>query len=230
MIISICLLSRGNISQGLNILEKLFLSIKNDESKRKLSVYPKIKNHLISLYNLLSMISWRDENNKEKFLMLTQKALNLDENNYDCHARMALYEYRNGNILTSRKHVKRCRRINPRHPCTLFDQAFFCILDKKYDSAANSYKKLEQGNVDGLMAFEVALFLEEEYKKNSKEIGFLFAAGFVNSQFVGHKEIGLKQLKQFCKLAKDKTEYKDFYNKTTEIIEDYKRKAKEIRN
>ena len=50
------------------------------------------------------------------------------------------------------------------------------------------------------------------------EIGFLFAAGYVNFKFVEHKEIGLRQLRQFCKLARDRTEYKDFYNKAYAII------------
>ena len=217
-IIAICLLSRGNVAGGLNILEQLFFKMKDDPLKRKLSIYPKVKNHLISLYNLLSFVAWREENNEDKSMMLANKALNLDENNYDCNARMALYEYLNGNILGSRKHVKKCKKINPRHPCTIFDQAFFYILDKQYNLAAKRYKKLETCNVDGLMAFEVVFFLEEEYKKNKMEIGFLFAAGYVNFKFVEHKEIGLRQLRQFCKLARDRTEYKDFYNKAYAII------------
>lgn len=221
-IIAVCLLSRGNVAAGLNILERLFFKIKDEPLKRKLSIYPKVKNYLISLYNLLSIVAWREENNKDKSRMLANKALSLDENNYDCNARMALYEYLNGNILGSRRYVKKCKKINPRHPCTLFDQAFFYILDKKYDLATKRYKKLETCNVDGLMAFEVAIFLEEEYKKNKMEIGFLFATGYVNFKFVEHKEIGLRQLRQFCKLSIDQTEYKDFYNKAYAIINEHR--------
>jgi len=226
-IIAICLLTRGNIGKGLNILEDLFIRIKNDPIRKKLLICPKIKNHLISLYNLLGIIAWKEEKNKTKSVELANKTLALDENNYDSHARLALYEYQEGNIPESKRHVRRCRHIYPKHPCTIFDQAFYFILEKKYSNAAIAYKKLNQATVDGLMAFEVANFLEEEYSKKKKEIGFLFAAGFVNTKFVPHTKLGLKQLKEFCRLSENKAEYIDFYNLAKGSISNY---SKELPN
>lgn len=222
-VIAICLLTRGNIGKGLNILEDLFIRIHNDPIKKKLLICSRIKNHLVSLYNLLSIIAWREEKNKIKSVELTKKTLALDENNYDSHVRLALFEYQEGNIPESKRHVKRCRNINPRHPCTIFDQAFYFILERKYGKAAATYKKLNQTIVDGLLAFEVANFLEEEYRKKKREIGFLFASGFVNTKFVPHTKLGLKQLKDFCRLAENKQEYIDFYNITKGILSNYSR-------
>jgi len=224
-IIAICLLSRGSISRGLTILEELYLQMKGgDSSKRRLSIYPRVKNHLISLYNLLSIIAWTEEKNLDKSAVLCKKTLSIDENNYDAHVRLAIYEYRNNNLLGSRRHVRRCRNINPRHPCTIFDQAFFFILDKRYDRAADMYKRLRRVSVDGLLAFEVANFLEEEYLKNKKEIAFLFAAGFVNTEFVGHKQIGLRELRSFHRLARGREEYRDFYNIAQPILDSFRKK------
>ena len=149
---------------------------------------------------------------QKKSVELTGKMLVLDDNNYDAHARMALYEYLEGRLPESRRHVKRCRNIDARHPCTIFDQAFYYILDRKYDKAAGRYKKLNQSEVDGLLAFEVSNFLLEEYLRKKEEIGFLFAAGYVNVKFVGHTELGLVQLKRFCKMAEGRSEYTEFYN------------------
>lgn len=223
-VIAICLLTRGNIGKGLNILEDLFIRINNDPVKKRLLICPKIKNHLISLYNLLGIIAWREEKNKAKSVELAKKTLALDENNYDSHIRLALYEYQEGNIPESKRHVKRCRNINPRHPCTIFDQAFYFTLERKYSNAATAYKKLNQAIVDGLLAFEVANFLEEEYFKKKKEIGFLFASGFVNTKFVPHTKLGLKQLKEFSRLAEGKVEYIDFYNLAKGTIGNYSKK------
>lgn len=216
--ISICLLTRGRVNYGLNVLEDLYRKACANPIKRDLFC-SKIKNHLISLNNLLATKAWREEKNKEKAIFFSNRTLVLDENNYDCHARLALLEYLNGNIISSWRHVKRCRRIDPRNPCTLFDQGFLYILDKKYDKAMGRYRKLEHSLVDGLLAYEVAVFLDEEYKKNSFEIGFLFASGFVNYKFVIHKKVGLEQLKRFMKLAEAKNEYSDFYNKAKAIID-----------
>jgi tetratricopeptide (TPR) repeat protein len=177
---------------------------------------------LISLYNLLGIIAWREENNKTKSVELARKTLALDENNYDSHLRLALYEYQEGNIPESKRHVKRCKHISPRHPCTIFDQAFYFILERKYSNAAIAYKKLNQATVDGLIAFEVANFLEEEYFKKKKEIGFLFASGFVNTKFVPHAKLGLKQLKEFYKLAEGRKEYIDFYYLAKGTISNYR--------
>jgi len=223
-IIAICLLSRGSIKYGLNILEELYSIMRADIGKHKLKIYPKIRIHLLSLYNLLSIVAWREERNMDKSIVLINKMFRLDENNYDGHLRMTFYEYLKGNLLGSRKHFRRCKNINPRHPCTLFDQAFFYILDGEYEKATKAYKKIEGSTVDGLVAFEVAYFLEEEYQKNNKEIGLLFAAGFVNTQLVGHKEIGIKQLKKFCSLAKGKSEYNDFFNKAQGILQQYRKR------
>ncbi len=226
-IIAICLLTRGRVNYGMRLLEDLYTQICSNPKKKFLQICPRLKNHLISLYNLLANKAWREEKDRKKAALLSQKTLSLDENNYDCHARLALIEYLNGNIISSRRHVKRCRNIDPRNPCTLFDQAFYYILDKKYDKAMARYRRLEHLLVDGLMAFEVAVFLEEEFRQNRKEIGFLFAAGFVNYRFVVHKEIGLEQLRRFLKLAKGKAEYEDFYNKANAMIDSVNNKAGE---
>ncbi|MDD5135971.1 MAG: hypothetical protein PHN63_01330 [Candidatus Omnitrophica bacterium] len=220
-IIAVCLLTRGNINNGLNILEDLFASLHNDGIKKKLLIYPRIKNHLIALYNILSIVAWKEEKNREKSIALTRKILALDENNYDGHVRMALYEYQEGRITASKRHVKRCRRIDPRHPCTIFDQAFYYILDRNYEKAAATYKKLNNALVDGLVAFEVANFLEEEYLNKKDELGFLFGAGYINIKFVDHKQLGMHQLKKFCKLCEGKNEYIDLCNLAKGTIANY---------
>ena len=80
------------------------------------------------------------------------------------------------------------------------------------------------------MAFEVANFLEEEYMKKRKEIGFLFAAGFVNTRFVPHAKLGLKQLKEFCRLAESKAEYIDLYNLAKGTLSNYSKKLSNAHN
>lgn len=224
-VIGVCLLSKGEIKKGVLIFEDLFKRL-NCAEKRKTQIYAKVKNHLISLCNFISVIEWAEMRNKKTSRIYAEKVLAIDDNNYDCHARIALYDYLDGNLLGSRRHVKRCETIDRRHPCTLLDKAFFCILDKKYKSAAKIYKRLSNMPVDGFMAFETAAFLEEEYEKK-KEVAFLFGIGMLTLQFVGHNEYGITRLKEFLELAKGHKEYEDFHGKAEALMISVEKRADE---
>jgi len=215
-ITGVCLLSKGDIKKGVLIFEDLFQRI-NCVEKRKLQIFAQVKNHLISLCNFISVVEWAEMRNRKASRLYSEKVLAIDDNNYDCHARLALYDYLDGNQLGSKRHVKRCEKIDRRHPCTLLDKAFFCLLDKKYKSAAKIYKRLSSMPVDGFMAFETAAFLEDEYEKK-KEIAFLFGIGMLTLQFVGHNEYGVARLKEFLELAKGQKEYEDFYGKAEALM------------
>ena len=221
--VGVCLLSKGDIQRGVLIFEELFRRL-NCAEKRKLQIFNRVKNYLISLCNFISVVEWAEMHNRKNSRIYAEKVLAIDDNNYDCHARLALYDYIEGNVLGSKRHVRRCESINRYHPCTLLDKAFFCLLDKKYKSAAKIYKRISSMPVDGFMAFETAAFLEEEYEKKG-EIAFLFGIGMLTIQFVGHNEYGTARLKEFLMLAKGRKEYEDFYGKAEALMAGIKKKV-----
>lgn len=216
-----CLSTVRNIDyllRSVDIFEKLNAQLqkrKEDKSFPNLFIVKQnVRSFLLNSYDILMSVYYRDKN-LEKAIEYATKTIKLDENNFSAHQRMALYQWLNGNKILAEKHTKRASKIKPTDPMPKFNKAFFYFDEKNYKQALKQYKKIKApGEV---VILELVEFLENEHEKNPDNLGFLFAAAWINIRFAD-RESGIKELSNFTEKAKGKNEYELLLNESKNIL------------
>ncbi len=154
------------------------------------------------------------ENKTEEWKKILERMLQIDITIPAVHINLARLYYLGGNIQQARFHTNQAEGLTPGHPWVLLNKAFFSVLDRKFDKAAKFYEELsEKFGEKGIQCnpLEVALFLEDEWRNKKDNLGFLFAAGFINYYFAD-KRRGWIQIKKFIrKIGDSSKEYAPLY-------------------
>ncbi|MDR4504077.1 MAG: hypothetical protein MRK01_04690 [Candidatus Scalindua sp.] len=116
--------------------------------------------------------------------------------------------YLRNDIQNSKMYTDEIKKADKYNEIYHFNSAFFGIWNKNYQSALFFYKEtLKQGrNISPYIVTKVIAFLDERKTNNPQELAYDFAIGFLNYHF-SQKKIGNRELKDFVKKAKNKTEY-----------------------
>ena len=116
--------------------------------------------------------------------------------------------YLTNDIKDAKMYTDQIKKIDKHNEIYFFNNAFFSIWNKNYHSTLFFYgetikkgRKISRGIVT-----QVVAFLDERKTENRKELAYDFAIGFLNYHFI-QKKIGSRELKNFVKKAKHKTEY-----------------------
>ncbi len=139
-------------------------------------------------------------------------------NDQDAHILLGYSLWKNGQKKDAKECADKLWRLNPGSPPGRINKAFFSITKKQYKIALKQYKTLRTlgiGNVESLWSIE---FLNEEYKKNNSELGYLFGSGFL-SIYWGEKEMGLADLKKFAEQSTGISEYVEMRNCALGILQ-----------
>lgn len=141
---------------------------------------------------------WNHLKDLDRAIKYADKAIKIDENNFNAHQNMAVFQWLKDNKDGARYHTDRAWHIIPGHPLPRFNRAFFLICDKKYEQGLEQYKRIEYvGNTN---IVDVIEFLEKEFEKHRNNHGLLFVAGWLNVQYADQVR-GTAQLKEFLELS-----------------------------
>lgn len=142
--------------------------------------------------------------------------------------RLALICYKLGDIGSSKRYTSRAEEISKGNLFTLANEAFYALIELKWDTALSKYKKFETVPSVPFNVLESIAFLDEEYIK-TKNKGLLFAIGFFNILFVDRKE-GRKTLESFIKRVKTQPEFSRMISYARHIVsKDIERKSRKVR-
>ncbi|MCQ9206183.1 MAG: hypothetical protein NG737_07735 [Omnitrophica bacterium] len=157
-------------------------------------VKQKTRSFLRDAYTLLLIFFWNRLKNLDKAIEYADKAIKIDENNFDAHQNMAKFQWLKGDKDKARFHTERAWHIRPGHPLPRFNKAFFFIYDRKYEPGLKQYKKIKY--VGDTNIVDVIEFLEKEFEKFKDNLGLLFVAGWLNIQYADQVR-GTSQIKEF---------------------------------
>lgn len=225
-IVAICTTLFRGINEGIFVFEKLCEKIKNKEGLLKNNSSRRLKD----LYSFQG----RDLIIKRKFLpgiLMLEKAYALDENDCFVLANFALAKFKTGDEDGAEKMSEKLLQNNTNFPIAHLDGAFFRLRNKKYKSALRHYIIAANQRPDPAILLDVIGFLSKELDKDSKEVGYLFARGFLkrllNSNNPDETKVGesnyVEDFLAFINRA-DKTLYKDMI----ETVEKYILKVSKI--
>lgn len=157
-----------------------------------------------------------DFNRYKMAVIFYEKVLDMDPNNLPVCTHLAKLYYLLGDIDNSKKYTAHAEVIQKGNLFTLANEAFYALIELKYDTALSKYKKLEIVPSVPFNVLETIAFLDDEYIK-TKNKGLLFAIGFFNILFVDRKE-GRKNLQSFIKRVKKKQEFNNMIHYARHII------------
>jgi hypothetical protein len=201
-IVGLCLLLWRDTERCVDVFEELHSCLQQGpplSDKRRVTFLKRFDQIFIEALDLRTMYLFQGGKMQECKKCL-ERMLEINYAIPGAHINLAKLCYLEGNMGDARYHTNQADRLVPNNQLSLLNKAFFAILDKKFEKANDLYNKLI-APVDWSMScntLEVALFLEEEWKKHKDNVGFLFAAGFVNYHFAD-KRRGKLQLKNFIK-------------------------------
>lgn len=202
-ILGACLATVPNIEyllKSVHIFEKLQSLLK--ERRQDINFpnlqFIKRKTHLflLELYTFIMIYYWNNLKDLDNSIKYANKIIEIDENNFNAHQNMAVFQWLKGKKDDARFHTKRAWRIIPGHPLPRLNKAFFFLCDKKYELALKQYKKIEY--VGDTNIIDVVEFLEKEFEKYPNNLGFLFAVGWLNFHYADQIR-GINQLEEFLK-------------------------------
>ncbi|MFA5172850.1 MAG: hypothetical protein WC435_00400 [Candidatus Paceibacterota bacterium] len=197
----VCLATIPNVDyllKSVDIFEKLQAILK--ERKQDIDfpnlqiVKQKTRSFLRDAYTFLLIFYWSRVKNLDKAIEYAEKAIKIDENNFEAHQNMAVFQWLKGNKDLARYHTERAWRIIPGHPLSRFNKAFFFIYDRKYEQGLKQYKKIQY--VGDTNIVDVIEFIEKEYEKFRDNLGLLFVAGWLNIQYADQVR-GIVQIQEF---------------------------------
>lgn len=151
----------------------------------------------------------------DKAIEYADKAIRMDENNFNAHQSMALFQWLKGNKDKAHFHTERAWRIRPGHPLPRFNKAFFLIYDRKYEQGLKQYKKIQY--VGDTNIVDVIEFLEKEFEKFEDNLGLLFVSGWINIQYADQVR-GTAQLKTFLEKSKSDASYSILRDEVRKIL------------
>lgn len=201
-ILTICLTLRNNFDMAIEICEKLQANVRtlDNMAKKIFGVFIERTLQLLEeLYRIKAeAYRWRNNSNIEKLYL--DKMLDINYNSYPAHISIARWYYKNGQEQKAREHNNTAEKLQPKNPLSKLNYAFFSLVDRKFEKAAELYTEIKKENYDSRIVLGVVEWFDEEYEKNKHNLGLLFAGGFFNFYLLDPKR-GEKQLKKFMKLA-----------------------------
>ncbi len=112
------------------------------------------------------------------------------------------------------------KKVDRHNEIYLFDNAFFGIWEKNYNSVLFIYGEIlkRRKKITPNIVTKVIAFLDERKTENPQELAYDFAIGFLNYHFI-QNEIGRQELKEFVEKTKNKTEYKEMVLNATLLLD-----------
>ena len=200
-----CLATIPNVNyllKSVDIFEQLQTILK--ERKQDINfpnlqvVKQKTRSFLRDAYTFLLMFYWGRVKNLDRAIEYAEKAIKIDENNFNAHQNMAVFQWLKDKKDLARYHTERAWRIRPGHPLPRFNKAFFFIYDRKYEQGLKQYKKIQYAGDTNVV--DVIEFIEKEYEKFGDNLGLLFVAGWLNIQYADQVR-GTTQIQEFITKA-----------------------------
>lgn len=116
-------------------------------------------------------------------------------------------------IKAAKEYTKEISTVDKHNEIFILNRAFFGIFEKNYASALYFYKEIiKKGRSVNLKTItDVITFLDERKSEDPNEFAYYFAIGLLNYRF-WQEQMGIKELRKFVKLAKNKAEYREMIN------------------
>lgn len=220
--LGVCLATVPSISyllKSVDIFEKLDLILKERREDINFPnlkfVKQKVRAFLRDSYNFLLMFYWGQHKNLNEAIGYAEKAIKMDENNFIAHQNMAVFRWLKGQKELAEYHTKRAWHIRPGHPLPRFNKAFFFINDRKFESGLKQYKKIEYAGDTNIV--DVIEFIEKEFEKTPNNLGLLFVAGWLNTQYADQVR-GVAQLQDFLLKSDSQQEYNPLIIETHKVL------------
>lgn len=217
-----CLATMPNVNyllKSIDIFERLtdiLKTRKQDVNFPNLQlVKQKVRSFLRDAYTFLLMLYWNRLKDLYKAMEYAGKAIIMDENNFNAHQNMAVFQWLKGDKNKARFHTERAWRIRPGHPLPRFNKAFFLIYDRKYEQGLKQYKKIQY--VGDTNIVDVIEFLEKEFEKFEDNFGLLFIAGWLNIQYADQVR-GTAQLKLFLEKTTSDITYSILVEEANKVL------------
>jgi len=206
-----CLATIPNISyllKSVDVFEKLDVILKQRKQDVNFPnlqfIRQKVRSFLRSSYNFLLTFYWNQKKDLDTAIKYADKAIKIDENNFIAHQDMALFRWLKEQKDLAKYHTERAWRIRPGHPLSRFNKAFFFIYDRKFEQGLKQYKKIRYAGDTNII--DVIEFIEKEFEKMSDNLGLLFVAGWLNTQYADQVR-GIAQLEKFLSKSNNNQEY-----------------------
>ena len=154
-----------------------------------------------------------------------KNARKLGVGDYTATVQLAWAYYQLGQEDKARELTNELVQSWPNEGVTLLNEAFFAIKDCRYDYATELYRRLiglRQPDVAPMLTLEV---YASEYKKNPKELGYIFGSGLINFWFCD-EGLGKRDLRQFIGRTKGKPVYKHMRRVALDIVNSPKRETR----
>jgi len=178
-------------------------------------VKQKTRSSLRDAYTSLLIFYGDRLKNLDKAIEYADKAIKIDENNFNAHQNMAVFQWLKGNKDKARFYTERAWHIRPGHPLPRFNKAFFFIYDRKYEQGLKQYKKIQYAGDTNIV--DVIEFLEKEFEKFEDNLGLLFVAGWLNIQYADQIR-GTTQLEEFLERAGNSSIYTVLIAETQKVL------------
>lgn len=204
-IIGLCLFIRGELLQSIEILEKVRFLLKNKNEVE----FPDIKNvkkqidlYLADSYRLVGQQIKNDRPQDAR--QLFQKLLEIIPDDSGAHLEMAKLVYViDKDVQASRIHTDKVTSPDLKQ-LTNYNYAFYAIREKDSATMLKYYQKIRSAPSQNII--EILDFLRVESAKDSDNILYLFALGYLNI-YHGDISVGVGDLKEFIEKAKVIPEY-----------------------
>lgn len=212
-IIGLCLLLWRDAETCVQVFEKLYTCLQQGPSikdTRRVTFIKRFERIFIEALDLKGTDLYLSDR-MEEWKECMERMNEIDTTIPGVHINLAKLNYLQENMEKARHHTNRADSLIPNNPLSIINKAFFAILDRKFEKAVHFYNKLTQLK-DWTMScntLEVILFLEDEWKKQTDNLGFLFAVGFMNYHFAD-KRRGKLQLRKFAKTVKKQGIQKEY--------------------
>ncbi len=180
---------------------------------------------LVNLYKNLGLY-FVDSRNYHKGRFYLEKVKTL-EKNIAVFSGLALCAFYLKDMTAAKTYTEEINRVERNNEIFLFNQAFFGIWEKNYDSALFYYGEVikRERVVTGETVTKVITFLDERKSEYPDELAYDFAIGLLNYYYCQNKA-GSHELRRFVKLAKRKLEYHKMVCFVKDSIFPKKRKEK----
>ena len=128
--------------------------------------------------------------------------------------------YLTNDIKDAKIYTDEIKKVDRHNEIYLFDNAFFGIWGKNYNSALFFYGEIvkRRKKITPNIVTKVIAFLDERKTENPQELAYDFAIGFLNYHFI-QNEIGRQELKEFVEKTKNKTEYNEMVLNATLLLD-----------
>lgn len=164
---------------------------------------------LLQVYKNLGLYYINNKKYMEARFYLKQH-WNHDPKNIHVLGGLAICSFYLDDYESGKQYTDEMSTIDNHNQVYLINKAFWGIWEKNYSSALHFYSEfIKRGRVVTRdVVTNVISFLDERKCHNVQEIGYDFAIGLLNHQFL-QKSTGEKELRRFIKLAKNKQEYRE---------------------